>query len=302
MSKKNNPFGNVKNLLFWVVLIVLIVALFNVFTNGQSVNTSRNISFSSFLNEVEQNNVLSVVIDGEKLTAFHDTDERFKTIIPQGFDITSLLIEYEVNIEAQPQEPSGLMAFLGPFLPILLLIGFWIFLMNRIQGGGRGGAMGFGRSKAKLLTERQGKVTFKDVAGIDEAKEELEEIVEFLRDPPKYSKLGGKIPTGALLVGPPGTGKTLLARAIAGEAGVPFFSISGSDFVEMFVGVGASRVRDMFEQSKKNSPCIVFIDEIDAVGRSRGVGYGGGNDEREQTLNQQLVEMDGFEANEGGSV
>ncbi len=299
MSKKNNPFGNVKNLLFWVVLIVLIVALFNVFTNGQSVNTSRNISFSSFLNEVEQNNVLSVVIDGEKLTAFHDTGERFKTIIPQGFDITSLLIEYKVNIEAQPQEPSGLMAFLGPFLPILLLIGFWIFLMNRIQGGGRGGAMGFGRSKAKLLTERQGKVTFKDVAGIDEAKEELEEIVEFLRDPPKYSKLGGKIPKGALLVGPPGTGKTLLARAIAGEAGVPFFSISGSDFVEMFVGVGASRVRDMFEQSKKSSPCIVFIDEIDAVGRSRGVGYGGGNDEREQTLNQLLVEMDGFEANEG---
>ncbi len=299
MAKKNYPFGNVKNFLFWIVLIVLIVALFNIFTNGQAVNTTNNVPFTSFLNDVEENNVVSVVIDGEKLTAVRDTGVRFKTIIPQGFDITSLLIEYDVTIDAQPQEPSGLMAFLGPFLPILLLIGFWIFLMNRIQGGGRGGAMGFGRSKAKMLTERQGKVTFKDVAGIDEAKEELEEIVEFLRDPPKYSRLGGKIPTGALLVGPPGTGKTLLARAIAGEAGVPFFSISGSDFVEMFVGVGASRVRDMFEQSKKNSPCIVFIDEIDAVGRSRGVGYGGGNDEREQTLNQLLVEMDGFEANEG---
>jgi cell division protease FtsH len=185
------------------------------------------------------------------------------------------------------------------WLPVLVLIGIWIFFMNRMQGGGRGGAMGFGKSKAKLLTEKHGRVTFDDVAGIDEAKEELEEIVEFLRNPQKFSRLGGKIPKGALLVGPPGTGKTLLARAIAGEAGVPFFTISGSDFVEMFVGVGASRVRDMFEQAKKNAPCIVFIDEIDAVGRSRGVGYGGGNDEREQTLNQLLVEMDGFEANEG---
>jgi cell division protease FtsH len=185
------------------------------------------------------------------------------------------------------------------WLPFLLLIGIWIFFMNRMQGGGRGGAMGFGKSKAKLLTEKHGRVTFDDVAGIDEAKDELEEIVEFLRTPQKFSRLGGKIPKGALLVGPPGTGKTLLARAIAGEAGVPFFTISGSDFVEMFVGVGASRVRDMFEQAKKNAPCIVFIDEIDAVGRSRGVGYGGGNDEREQTLNQLLVEMDGFEANEG---
>ena len=191
------------------------------------------------------------------------------------------------------------MSALGLWLPFLLLIGVWIFFMNRMQGGGRGGAMGFGKSKAKLLTEKSGKVTFNDVAGIDEAKEELEEIVEFLRDPQKFSRLGGKIPKGALLVGPPGTGKTLLARAIAGEAGVPFFSISGSDFVEMFVGVGACRVRDMFEQAKKNAPCIVFIDEIDAVGRHRGAGYGGGNDEREQTLNQLLVEMDGFEANEG---
>jgi cell division protease FtsH len=199
----------------------------------------------------------------------------------------------------QPQQQSGFTTLLISFLPFLLLIGVWIYFMNRMQGGGRGGAMGFGKSKAKLLTEKHGRVTFDDVAGIDEAKEELEEIVEFLRNPQKFSRLGGKIPKGALLVGPPGTGKTLLARAIAGEAGVPFFTISGSDFVEMFVGVGASRVRDMFEQAKKNAPCIVFIDEIDAVGRSRGVGYGGGNDEREQTLNQLLVEMDGFEANEG---
>jgi cell division protease FtsH len=209
------------------------------------------------------------------------------------------LIANDVAIRAEQQETSGLQSFLMTVFPFLLLIGVWIYFMNRMQGGGRGGAMGFGKSKAKLLTEKQGRVTFDDVAGIDEAKEELEEIVEFLRNPQKFSKLGGKIPTGALLVGPPGTGKTLLARAIAGEAGVPFFTISGSDFVEMFVGVGASRVRDMFEQAKKNAPCIVFIDEIDAVGRNRGSGYGGGNDEREQTLNQLLVEMDGFEANEG---
>jgi cell division protease FtsH len=204
-----------------------------------------------------------------------------------------------VGVEAKPQEQSGFLSLISLWLPFLVLIGIWIFFMNRMQGGGRGGAMGFGKSRAKLLTEKQGRVTFDDVAGIDEAKEELEEIVEFLRNPQKFSRLGGKIPKGALLVGPPGTGKTLLARAIAGEAGVPFFTISGSDFVEMFVGVGASRVRDMFEQAKKNAPCIVFIDEIDAVGRARGVGMGGGNDEREQTLNQLLVEMDGFEANEG---
>jgi cell division protease FtsH len=204
-----------------------------------------------------------------------------------------------VGVRADAQEQSGLMTIITAWLPFILLIGVWIYFMNRMQGGGRGGAMGFGKSRAKLLTEKQGRVTFDDVAGIDEAKEELEEIVEFLRNPQKFSRLGGKIPKGALLVGPPGTGKTLLARAIAGEAGVPFFTISGSDFVEMFVGVGASRVRDMFEQAKKNAPCIVFIDEIDAVGRARGVGIGGGNDEREQTLNQLLVEMDGFEANEG---
>ncbi len=299
MSKKPNPLGNVKNLVFWGALIVLVVALFNLFTNGQRVNAVRTVPFSGFIQLVDEEEISAVIIDGEKVHAATTSGERIKTIAPGGYDLSGYLLENDVAVEVEPQEPSGFMSFVGPFLPIILLIAFWLFLMNRLQGGGRGGAMGFGKSKAKLLTERQGKVTFLDVAGIDEAKEELEEIVEFLRDPAKFSRLGGKIPKGALLVGPPGTGKTLLARAIAGEAGVPFFSISGSDFVEMFVGVGASRVRDMFEQSKKSSPCIVFIDEIDAVGRSRGVGYGGGNDEREQTLNQLLVEMDGFEANEG---
>ena len=221
------------------------------------------------------------------------------TIKPEDAQVTDLLIANNVPVTAESQQQSGFQTFILSLLPFLLLIGVWVYFMNRMQGGGKGGAMGFGKSKAKLLTEKHGRVTFDDVAGIDEAKEELEEIVEFLRNPQKFSRLGGKIPKGALLVGPPGTGKTLLARAIAGEAGVPFFTISGSDFVEMFVGVGASRVRDMFEQAKKNAPCIVFIDEIDAVGRARGAGYGGGNDEREQTLNQLLVEMDGFEANEG---
>ncbi len=299
MKKFSSPFGNLKSLIFWLILIVLVVALFNLFTNGQSVNTVQSITFSNFIERAERSEITTVLIDGEKVTALATTGDQLKTIVPRGYDLSSYLLEQNIGIEVKPQEPSGFMSFIGPFLPIVLLIAFWIFIMNRLQGGGRGGAMGFGKSKAKLLSERMGKVTFKDVAGIDEAKEELEEIVEFLRDPGKFSRLGGKIPKGALLVGPPGTGKTLLARAIAGEAGVPFFSISGSDFVEMFVGVGASRVRDMFEQSKKNAPCIVFIDEIDAVGRSRGVGYGGGNDEREQTLNQLLVEMDGFEANEG---
>ncbi|MCY4446367.1 MAG: ATP-dependent zinc metalloprotease FtsH [Rhodobacteraceae bacterium] len=299
MKKFSSPFGNLKSLIFWLILIVLVVALFNLFTNGQSVNTVQSITFSNFIERAERSEITTVLIDGEKVTALATTGDQLKTIVPRGYDLSSYLLEQNIGIEVKPQEPSGFMSFIGPFLPIVLLIAFWIFIMNRLQGGGRGGAIGFGKSKAKLLSERMGKVTFKDVAGIDEAKEELEEIVEFLRDPGKFSRLGGKIPKGALLVGPPGTGKTLLARAIAGEAGVPFFSISGSDFVEMFVGVGASRVRDMFEQSKKNAPCIVFIDEIDAVGRSRGVGYGGGNDEREQTLNQLLVEMDGFEANEG---
>ena len=260
---------------------------------------SREVPFSQFVKSVTGGEIRAVTLDGEKVRfTGPDNREQF-TIRPSDADVTNLLIANDVAIRAEQQETSGLQSFLMTVFPFLLLIGVWIYFMNRMQGGGRGGAMGFGKSKAKLLTEKQGRVTFDDVAGIDEAKEELEEIVEFLRNPQKFSKLGGKIPTGALLVGPPGTGKTLLARAIAGEAGVPFFTISGSDFVEMFVGVGASRVRDMFEQAKKNAPCIVFIDEIDAVGRNRGSGYGGGNDEREQTLNQLLVEMDGFEANEG---
>ncbi|MEM8958448.1 MAG: ATP-dependent zinc metalloprotease FtsH [Pseudomonadota bacterium] len=291
--------GNARNIAFWVVLFLLILALFNLFSGGQSTMSSRSISYSEFVTAVEDGEVSSATVDGEKVTFRGNDGNDYVTIVPQGSEVTERLIANDVVVNARPQEQSGFTTLLMTFLPFLLLIGVWIYFMNRMQGGGRGGAMGFGKSRAKLLTEKHGRVTFDDVAGIDEAKDELEEIVEFLRNPQKFSRLGGKIPKGALLVGPPGTGKTLLARAIAGEAGVPFFTISGSDFVEMFVGVGASRVRDMFEQAKKNAPCIVFIDEIDAVGRSRGVGYGGGNDEREQTLNQLLVEMDGFEANEG---
>lgn len=291
--------GNVRNAAFWVVLFLLILALFNFFSGGRSKMSSRSIGYSDFVNRVESRDVASVTLDGERILFRGSDGQDYVTIRPEGTDITDRLIANDVTVRAEPQEKSGFTTVLMTFLPFLILIGVWVYFMNRMQGGGRGGAMGFGKSKAKLLTEKHGRVTFDDVAGIDEAKEELEEIVEFLRNPQKFSRLGGKIPKGALLVGPPGTGKTLLARAIAGEAGVPFFTISGSDFVEMFVGVGASRVRDMFEQAKKNAPCIVFIDEIDAVGRSRGVGYGGGNDEREQTLNQLLVEMDGFEANEG---
>ncbi len=291
--------GNARNLAFWVVLFLLVLALFNLFSGGSSTMSSRSISYSDFVERVDSGAVSSVVLDGEQILVRDAAGQQFTTVKPEGVDVTPKLIARNVEIEAKAQEQSGFFSVLSLWLPFLVLIGIWIFFMNRMQGGGKGGAMGFGKSKAKLLTEKHGRVTFDDVAGIDEAKDELEEIVEFLRTPQKFSRLGGKIPKGALLVGPPGTGKTLLARAIAGEAGVPFFTISGSDFVEMFVGVGASRVRDMFEQAKKNAPCIVFIDEIDAVGRSRGVGYGGGNDEREQTLNQLLVEMDGFEANEG---
>ncbi|GGL72375.1 ATP-dependent zinc metalloprotease FtsH [Wenxinia marina] len=291
--------GNARNIAFWVVLFLLILALFNLFSGGQSSMASNSRSYSDFVAAVESGNVAQVTLDGEEVR-YRGTDGRdYVTIKPEDAQITDLLIAENIPVQARSQEQSTFTTFILSLLPFLLLIGVWIYFMNRMQGGGRGGAMGFGKSRAKLLTEKHGRVTFDDVAGIDEAKEELEEIVEFLRNPQKFSRLGGKIPKGALLVGPPGTGKTLLARAIAGEAGVPFFTISGSDFVEMFVGVGASRVRDMFEQAKKNAPCIVFIDEIDAVGRSRGVGYGGGNDEREQTLNQLLVEMDGFEANEG---
>ncbi|MGB5557314.1 MAG: ATP-dependent zinc metalloprotease FtsH [Paracoccaceae bacterium] len=291
--------GNARNIAFWVVLFLLILALFNLFSGGQSAMSSRTISYSDFVESVDAGDVTNVTLDGEKVLFRGRDGQDYVTIKPEGSEIADRLIDQGVAVNAKAQEQSGFTTILMTFLPFILLIGVWIYFMNRMQGGGRGGAMGFGKSRAKLLTEKHGRVTFDDVAGIDEAKEELEEIVEFLRNPQKFSRLGGKIPKGALLVGPPGTGKTLLARAIAGEAGVPFFTISGSDFVEMFVGVGASRVRDMFEQAKKNAPCIVFIDEIDAVGRSRGVGYGGGNDEREQTLNQLLVEMDGFEANEG---
>ena len=291
--------GNIRNIAFWLVLFLLVVALFNVFSSGSNLTSSKEVSYSEFLIQVEKGNVSAVRLDGERISVRDTSGNTYQVVQPSGASTVQKLENAGVEIQAVKQEKSGFMSSLSLWLPFLLIIGIWIFLMNRMQGGGRGGAMGFGKSKAKLLTEKHGKVTFNDVAGIDEAKDELEEIVDFLKDPQKFGRLGGKIPKGALLVGPPGTGKTLLARAIAGEAGVPFFTISGSDFVEMFVGVGASRVRDMFDQAKKNSPCIVFIDEIDAVGRHRGAGYGGGNDEREQTLNQLLVEMDGFEANEG---
>ncbi|MFQ1699144.1 ATP-dependent zinc metalloprotease FtsH [Loktanella agnita] len=290
--------GNARNVVFWVVLFLMVLALFNLFSSPPGTAGSDARSYSEFVEAVDAGSVTDVIIDGETVR-YTQGGRTFTTIKPEDAEITDLLIDANVPVEARSQEQSAFQAFIMAILPFVLLIGVWIYFMNRMQGGGKGGAMGFGKSRAKLLTEKHGRVTFDDVAGIDEAKEELEEIVEFLRNPQKFSRLGGKIPKGALLVGPPGTGKTLLARAIAGEAGVPFFTISGSDFVEMFVGVGASRVRDMFEQAKKNAPCIVFIDEIDAVGRSRGAGYGGGNDEREQTLNQLLVEMDGFEANEG---
>ena len=291
--------GNTKNIIFWVILFLLLISLFNIFSSGSSSMLSREVPFSEFMDDVESGRVSSVRLDGEIIDVVSENGEKYRVVRPIGNDVVTPLRENNIEIQAVKQAQSGLMSTISVWLPFILLIGIWIFLMNRMQGGGRGGALGFGKSKAKLLTEKHGRVTFNDVAGIDEAKDELEEIVEFLKDPQKFGRLGGKIPKGALLVGPPGTGKTLLARAIAGEAGVPFFTISGSDFVEMFVGVGASRVRDMFDQAKKNAPCIVFIDEIDAVGRHRGAGYGGGNDEREQTLNQLLVEMDGFEANEG---
>ncbi|MFK7753473.1 MAG: ATP-dependent zinc metalloprotease FtsH [Sedimentitalea sp.] len=291
--------GNARNIAFWVVLFLLILALFNLFSGSGGTLQNREITYTDFVRAVEGGEVTQATLDGEQIRFRGADGQDYVTIKPEDAEITNLLIENDIPIRAEKQQQSGFQSFLITLLPFLLLIGVWVYFMNRMQGGGKGGAMGFGKSKAKMLTEKHGRVTFDDVAGIDEAKEELEEIVEFLRNPQKFSRLGGKIPKGALLVGPPGTGKTLLARAIAGEAGVPFFTISGSDFVEMFVGVGASRVRDMFEQAKKNAPCIVFIDEIDAVGRHRGAGYGGGNDEREQTLNQLLVEMDGFEANEG---
>jgi cell division protease FtsH len=293
--------GNAKNLIIWIALFLLVIGLFSVFNDNPQNQTGSNIKFSDFMQKVENGSISSVVLDGEKIYAIgnDNSNTKYQTVKPIEMDVTRDLLAANIDVKAEAQEQSSFMSTVSFILPFLLLIGVWIFFMNRMQGGGRGGAMGFGKSKAKLLNQNEDRKTFDDVAGIDEAKEELEEIVEFLRNPQKFSRLGGMIPKGALLIGSPGTGKTLLARAIAGEAGVPFFTISGSDFVEMFVGVGASRVRDMFEQAKKNAPCIVFIDEIDAVGRHRGAGYGGGNDEREQTLNQLLVEMDGFEANEG---
>jgi cell division protease FtsH len=265
-----------------------------------SQQTGSRISYSQFINDAKGGQIAAVKVEGNQVTGQFKNGQPFTTVAPDNSNYVDQLTQSGVQVEVVPIEESTLLSILISWFPMLLLIGVWIFFMRQMQGGGgRGGAMGFGKSRAKLLTEKQGRVLFTDVAGIDEAKEELQEIVEFLKDPQKFQSLGGRIPKGALLVGPPGTGKTLLARAIAGEANVPFFTISGSDFVEMFVGVGASRVRDMFDQAKKNAPCIIFIDEIDAVGRHRGAGLGGGNDEREQTLNQLLVEMDGFEANEG---
>jgi len=295
---KSNPM--LRNLAIWSAIIVALLLVASIF--GGSSDTAKGISYSSFRDKVEAGEVKSVAIAPERISGKLQNDEAFVTVpIPGDNSLYPLLDEKGVDVQGKAEEqPSLILILLYQALPFLLILGIAFFVLRQMQkGGGAGGAMGFGKSKAKLLTEKHGKVTFDDVAGIDEAREELQEIVEFLKDPQKFSRLGGKIPKGALLVGSPGTGKTLLARAIAGEAGVPFFSISGSDFVEMFVGVGASRVRDMFEQAKKNAPCIVFIDEIDAVGRSRGAGLGNQNDEREQTLNQLLVEMDGFEANEG---
>jgi cell division protease FtsH len=262
--------------------------------------TAQDISFSQLLTEVDQNNVRDVVIQGQEIHGTFTNGSNFQTYAPTDPGLVKKLYDAKVQITAKPPGDSvpWFVSLLVSWLPFIALIGVWIFLSRQMQGGA-GKAMGFGKSRAKMLTEAHGRVTFEDVAGVDEAKQDLQEIVEFLRDPGKFQRLGGRIPRGVLLVGPPGTGKTLIARAVAGEANVPFFTISGSDFVEMFVGVGASRVRDMFEQAKKNAPCIIFIDEIDAVGRHRGAGLGGGNDEREQTLNQLLVEMDGFEANEG---
>ncbi|MEO1198641.1 MAG: ATP-dependent zinc metalloprotease FtsH [Pseudomonadota bacterium] len=292
--------SNFRNFALWVIIALLLIALFNLFQSPSQRTTASEISYSQLLTDVEDGRVRSVTISGQQISGQYTDGRVFQTFAPENSGLVPLLQENGVAINARPasEDVPSLLGILVSWFPMMLLIAVWIFFMRQMQGAG-GKAMGFGKSKAKLLTEAHGRITFEDVAGVDEAKEDLEEIVEFLRDPQKFQRLGGKIPRGVLLVGPPGTGKTLLARSVAGEANVPFFTISGSDFVEMFVGVGASRVRDMFEQAKKNAPCIIFIDEIDAVGRHRGAGLGGGNDEREQTLNQLLVEMDGFESNEG---
>lgn len=295
-----NP--NFRNIALWAIIALLLIALFSMFQTSPAQTGSRDVPYSQFLKEVDASRVKEVVITGNKVVgSYVETGTTFQTYAPTIDDALMERLEAKnvvVNARPETDGSNSFLSYVGTLLPMLLILGVWLFFMRQMQGGSRG-AMGFGKSKAKLLTEAHGRVTFADVAGVDEAKQDLEEIVEFLRDPQKFQRLGGRIPRGVLLVGPPGTGKTLLARSVAGEANVPFFTISGSDFVEMFVGVGASRVRDMFEQAKKNAPCIIFIDEIDAVGRHRGAGLGGGNDEREQTLNQLLVEMDGFEANEG---
>ncbi len=287
-----------KNIAVWLVIALVLMMVFNQFGQRQAVQAP--LEYSQFLEEVKQGQIAKVSIEGHVLKGVRADGKRFVTYAPSDPWMVSDLLKNGVVVEAKPEEePSFLMNLFISWFPMLLLIGVWVFFMRQMQGGGKGGAFSFGKSKARMLDETTNTVTFADVAGCDEAKEEVSELVEFLRDPSKFQKLGGRIPRGVLMVGNPGTGKTLLARAIAGEAKVPFFSISGSDFVEMFVGVGAARVRDMFEQAKKNAPCIIFIDEIDAVGRQRGAGLGGGNDEREQTLNQLLVEMDGFEGTAG---
>ena len=286
-----------KNLLLWAAISLVMVVLFNLFNQPQAPKFK--LTYTEFLDKVKSGEVMSVKIQGPKIAGRLISDQMFSTYAPDDPQLVDTLVKNNVQVEAQPQEEAPwYMTILVSWFPMLLLIGVWIFFMRQMQGGG-GKAMSFGRSRAKMVTQEETKVTFEDVAGVDEAKEELSEVVDFLSNPKKFTRLGGRIPKGVLLVGPPGTGKTLLARAVAGEAGVPFFSISGSDFVEMFVGVGAARVRDLFIQGKKNAPCLIFIDEIDAVGRQRGAGLGGGHDEREQTLNALLVEMDGFESNEG---
>src|ERR1700675_4784158 len=292
--------ANLRNFALWVIIVLLLLALFTLFQNPGQRTSSQDISFSQLLTEVDQGHVRDVVIQGPDIHGTFTNGSSFQTYAPNDPTLVSRLYNGKVQITAKPPGDNvpWFVSLLVSWLPFIALIGVWIFLSRQMQGGA-GKAMGFGKSRAKMLTEAHGRVTFEDVAGVDEAKQDLQEIVEFLRDPGKYQRLGGRIPRGVLLVGPPGTGKTLIARAVAGEANVPFFTISGSDFVEMFVGVGAARVRDMFEQAKKSAPCIIFVDEIDAVGRHRGAGLGGGNDEREQTLNQMLVEMDGFETNLG---
>jgi cell division protease FtsH len=295
MPKPKNK--SMKNLLFWISAGVLIILLWSLLQSPAA--GKKDINFSEFMTEVEQGNVESVTIQENQVNGQTKDGQAFKTVLPAGYaDLIKILRDNKVNIVVKDTNRSPILSILLSLSPILLIVLFWVFFMRQMQAGGNK-AMSFGKSRAKLFSAQQKKVTFKDVAGVEEAQDELQEIIEFLKDPRKFQRLGGRIPKGVLLVGAPGTGKTLLARAVAGEADVPFFSISGSDFVEMFVGVGASRVRDLFDQGKKHAPCLIFIDEIDAVGRQRGAGLGGGHDEREQTLNQLLVEMDGFDSNEG---